>query len=329
MTEPIVWETRPPLNIARAGLVGARASGRLIVTGGYTSAGFSDVLLSVERRNSGGVWTEGQLIQVTSEDETDPTPMPTPRGNAAAADLGGRIYVIGGYSFGPTNPALKVVEAYDPQPPPGDWTTAAPLPHKLGGMAAARVGARIYAGGGAGAGPIENRVWRYDPNPFPGNWTEIQPMNVRRTLFKMTRLKGKLYAIGGINDNGPLNVVERYDPHHPANGWEIINPMGEHRANPGVVTVGKRIYVVGGGNGMSPSPTTEMFDVDEQWHLLAPLLAPPRASLVAARQGNEILAIGGFEAPAQPGRSIASVRVDALRIDQPNLLKATIPRLIG
>jgi N-acetylneuraminic acid mutarotase len=318
MTGPIVWETRPPLNIARAGLVGARAGGQLIVTGGYNSASTTDVLLSVERRDSGGVWTEDQA------------PMPTPRGNAAAADLDGRIYVIGGYSFGPTNPALHVVEVYDPQPAPGAWTTAAPLPHRLGGIAAARVDARIYAGGGADAGPVENRVWKYDPNPFPGSWSQVQPMNVRRTLFKMARLKGKLYAIGGRNENGVLDVVERYDPHHPADGWEIIKPMQERRANPGVVVVGKRIYVVGGGNGMSPSPTTEMFDLDDgQWHLLTPLLSPARASLVAARQGNEILAIGGFEATAQPGASIASARVDALRIDQPDLLKADSPRLIG
>lgn len=316
MTAPIVWETRPPLNIARAGLVGAKASGRLVVTGGFTSASTSDVLLSVELRDSGGLWTEGQ-------------PMPTPRGNAAAAGLDGRIYVIGGFSFGPANEALKVVEAYDPQPPQDNWTAAAPFPHKLGGMAAARVGARIYAGGGGDAGPIEKRVWMYDPHPFPGNWTQIQSMNVRRTLFKMTRLEGKLYAIGGIGDDGPLDVVERYDPHRPADGWQIIHHMQQRRANPGVVTVGKRIYVVGGGNGVSPSPTTEMFDIDEQWHLLTPLLLPARASLVAARQGNEILAIGGFEATAQAGHSIASARVDALRIDQPALLKATGRRLIG
>ena len=91
MAGSAVWQARPPLNIARGGLAGAKAAGRIVVTGGFTSVSGSDVLLSVERRDSGGVWTEG----------ADPTPMPTPRGNAAAAELNGRIYVIGGYSLRP------------------------------------------------------------------------------------------------------------------------------------------------------------------------------------------------------------------------------------
>jgi N-acetylneuraminic acid mutarotase len=263
--------------------------------------------------------------------------MPTPRGNAAAAELKGRIYVIGGYSFGPTNPPLNVVEAYDPQPPPGEWTTVAPLPPELGSglgaLDAARVGKRIYAGGGAGEGPgIENRVWEYDADPFPGTWTKIHPMNVRRALHRMARLKGKLYAIGGVNDSGVLNDVERYDPQRPDDGWETIAQMRERRAVPGVVTIGRQIFVVGGGREGGASRTMEMFDLDdEEWHPLTPLLARPRASLIAALQGvDEILAIGGFEAPVSPeGPISASTRVEALSINQPDLFTAPRPRLIG
>ena len=199
-------------------------------------------------------------------------------------------------------------------------------------MGAARIGNRIYAGGGAGTGPVESRVWSYNPHPFPGAWTEIQPMNVPRNLLRMIRLNGMLYAIGGKDDHfASLDVVERYDPQHPANGWEIVSPMHEPRGNPGVVRVGQRVFVVGGAGSAGPLATTEMFDGQhEQWHVLTPLLDPPRASLVAARgAGDRILAIGGFERPASAMRSIASARVQALHVENPGLDLTPSPRRIG
>jgi N-acetylneuraminic acid mutarotase len=319
MTGPLSWQPRPPLTLGRFGLVGARAGGRLLVTGGYPSGSFSDVLHSVERLQPDGSWTES----------VDP-PMPTPRGNAAAASLGGRVYVIGGYSFGPASRSLDVVESYDPHQPLNDWTTVAPLPVAagLGALGAAGVGGRVYAGGGGGDASVdvENSVWAFDPHPAPGHWTPIAPMNEGRALFKMTALNGKLYAIGGVGTNDRnLASVERYDPDRPGEGWTVVSPMTKPRsANPGVLSAFGRIFVVGGARDEVGASTTEMFDPHAgpsgQWRLLTPLLTPRRASLVALRRGKYMLAIGGAAAPSNAGPPTASTRVDALRIDHPDQL---------
>jgi hypothetical protein len=326
VTASFGWQPRPPLNIGRLGLAGARAGGRIIVAGGYPSASFVDVLHSVERLDPGGVWTEGG--------DSGPTPMPTPRGNAAAAALRGRIYVIGGYSFGPENRALDVVESYDPRHPLSAWTTGAPLPVKVGSLGAARVSGRIYAGGGSGDDdPTQNRVWAYDP--ADGSWSEIAPMNTRRALFRMAGLDGKLYAIGGgdlVNDAFvAYGTVERYDPKRPGDGWKIISPMHEKRVNPGVLSAFGRIFVVGGGVPGETASTTEMFDpTDGHWHLLTPLLTPARGTMIAARQGSDMLAVSGGTFSAERGRNVAVARVDALRIDQPDQLRAAArTRLLG
>ena len=84
--------------------------------------------------------------------------------------------------------------------------------------------------------------------------------------------------------------------------------------NPGVVTVDTRIVVVGGGLDIS-----EVYDPDaDRWHMLAARLPTERASLVAAREHDDvILAIGGFR-PRPSGLSpLALERVDALRIAHP------------
>ncbi len=163
---------------------------------------------------------------------------------------------------------------------------------KVGGLGAAAVGDRIYAGGGVGGGvgggdPIR-RVWAYDPDPRSGRWHKIAKLNFRRTLFKMAALDGKLYAIGGVdrvNDHFvPLHSVERYDPEHPDAGWEVIQPTLKPRAgNAGVLSAFGRIFAVGGVVGEGDFTTEMYYPADGQWHLLAPLLMPARGTLAAVR----------------------------------------------
>ena len=83
-------------------------------------------------------------------------PMPTARTALAAAEVGGKIYAIGGTDG---SHFLTVVEEYDPAS--NTWTTKAPMPTARYELAAAEVGGKIYAIGGAG--PSANVVQAYTP----------------------------------------------------------------------------------------------------------------------------------------------------------------------
>ena len=83
---------------------------------------------------------------------TRAAPLPSSRTEVTGAELGGRLYVIGG--FGQSGDR---VEAYDPRK--DRWEVRAPLPVPLHHAAAVSLGARLYvvggyAGGVCGAGAV-------------------------------------------------------------------------------------------------------------------------------------------------------------------------------
>ena len=86
--------------------------------------------------------------------------MPTARLFLAAAEVGGKIYAIGGNDDNGVN--LSVVEEYDPAS--NTWATKAPMPTGRPGLAAASVGGKIYAIDGYASGYL-NVVEAYTPGP--------------------------------------------------------------------------------------------------------------------------------------------------------------------
>ena len=129
----------PPGQDGAGGLV----SGALVASGSPTAPGYTFTGLSF----SFDVWAVA-------------APMPTARYYHAAAEVGGKIYAIGGHDN--NGVYLSVVEEYDPAA--NTWTTKAPMPTGRQFLAAAAVGGKIYAIGGiANNGGILSVVEEYDP----------------------------------------------------------------------------------------------------------------------------------------------------------------------
>ena len=84
-------------------------------------------------------------------------PMPSARTEVAAVEVGGKIFVIGGYDKGG-----HLVEEYDPAK--DNWRARASLPKPLHHVGAAAVNGKIYVIGGyiSGVGPVDT-VYEYDP----------------------------------------------------------------------------------------------------------------------------------------------------------------------
>jgi len=83
--------------------------------------------------------------------------MPSARTEVAAAEVGGKIYVMGGYEKN-----SNLVEEYDPAT--DSWRGRAPLPKPLHHIGAAALGGKIFVLGGyiSGVGPVDT-VYEYDP----------------------------------------------------------------------------------------------------------------------------------------------------------------------
>ena len=129
-------------------------------------------------------------------------PAPTARNSAAAAVIGGRIYVVGGRRFvrrddGKTRMVnFANLEVYDPKS--DSWETRAPMPQAQGGLGAAALDGRLHACGGEQWLP-EQRVlaecWSYDP--ANDRWQALPTMPTPRHGIGMVALGGRLHIFGG------------------------------------------------------------------------------------------------------------------------------------
>jgi N-acetylneuraminic acid mutarotase len=82
-----------------------------------------------------------------TETYTEKTPIPTPRGGAAGAVLGGRLFLFGGEGADNGTGVFSEIEAYDPAS--DSWESFPPMELPRHGFGAANIDDRIYLSGGA------------------------------------------------------------------------------------------------------------------------------------------------------------------------------------
>jgi N-acetylneuraminic acid mutarotase len=303
---PTGWIQQPSIQVPRVGLDVATVNGQILAVGGFDPAK-PHVFASVEAHQ-----VTGNLPWRTI------TPMPTARANAAAAELGGAVYVAGGFTDEET---VDVVERYDPAT--GSWSRSPALPDPRGAAGAASLGGLLYVAGGLiPVSPTEDQITASVVafNPATQQWTKVAPMPTARWRLRLVAANGDLYAIGGQSPEGnTLSTVERYDPR--SNTWTSVAPMNQDRGVPGVVAVnhglGRVVVVVGGcqfvaGQLVSLRSSTEVYDLDTgKWRLLPAQLPHATCSLgAAADTDGTVLAIAG--ATADKGTVTATAEVDAL-----------------
>ena len=117
------------------------------------------------------------------------SPAPVPRSEVAAAEINGKIYLLGGYvKYG------DMLEEYDPAK--DSWGRRASLPKPLHHIGAAAVNGKIYLLGGyiTGVGSVTT-VYEYDP--AVDRWSAKRPMPTPRDHHAVGVVNGKLYAIAG------------------------------------------------------------------------------------------------------------------------------------
>lgn len=249
------WVQKASMEIARSEIPAAVVGETIYVPGGLVSTAQGvGVAASVERyRADADLW----------ESVAD---MPAPRHHSMSVAVGGRVYVLGGFSdgFNPTATAWT----FDPQT--DGWTDIAGLPIAVGAGAAVEVDGLIYLVGGV---PNGTSLYVYDP--ATDVWETLAPMTQPREHTTVVAFEGDLWAIGGRWQEDMLTSVEVFDPE--SGSWSAGPDMNEARSGFGATVVGDSIFVAGGevfdqsdGFVATALDSVERFDGDV-WALEEPL----------------------------------------------------------
>jgi hypothetical protein len=177
----------------------------------------------------------------------------------AAAKIGSKLYVVGGYTNIANRPDLPLepfeeMLEYDPasntfapEPPVGLTTERA-----RAGMASATIGDTtwVIAGGYQNAEEPVDFVEVFEN----GNWRQAAPMPTARSYAAAVAVDGKVWVIGGEERKGVASrAVEVYDP--ATDAWTIHAPLKTARSLPAAGVVkdasgATRIVVAGGVYGV-------------------------------------------------------------------------------
>lgn len=216
-------------------------------------------------------------------------PLPRARQEVGVAELGGRIYVVGGIDG--VGRTVATVEFYEPVA--DAWFEVAPLPAALHHISVAATGGRLYALGGLGPSfAAVSSVFEYDPEG--DSWRSRAPLPTARGAGGAAVIGGLIYFAGGFRGGVSVNDFSVYDP--AADHWTELIRMPTPRDHLGAAAVGGIFYAVGGRAGS----IANVFDVVEAYEPATGLwrtnLAPmptARGGLAVAALRRRIYAIGG------------------------------------
>jgi N-acetylneuraminic acid mutarotase len=221
----------------------------------------------------------------------------TANSEMAVADVGGKIYVLGGYPA--SRDVQTTVQIYDPAR--DAWSLGAPMPVPTHHPMAVGFEGKIYSLGGQLEGDVNTeRAFALDTTS--DEWTELAPMPTARGGGGAARIDDRIYVAGGRPQAS--NAFEVYDIGDDA--WTVLPNLPltfNQRNHLSAAAIGGKVYVAGGrydGGGFA-SPMTASLDVyDPATNSWTPAAAMPRP-----RGGvNGVIALGCFHVWGGEGSNI-------------------------
>jgi N-acetylneuraminic acid mutarotase len=224
-------------------------------------------------------------------------PVPTERTEVAAAAVGRRIWVLGGYA--PDGATLATAEVYDTAT--DSWARGPDLPVAVNHAMAATLDGVLYVAGGNDGDRPSTQLARLEGD----SWRRLAPLPQGRSAGGLVALEGRLYLVGGVTEGGLATDTQVYDP--AADRWTQAAGLPTPREHLGAAATGGKLYVVGGrvgGIGRNLA-AAEAFDPGTgRWEPLAELPTPRGGLAATATAGGEVVAVGG-EAAATFGEAEA------------------------
>ena len=279
MLRPGKWTMHRPMPDGRQEVAVVTFAGRVIVIGGFGELGAPTATVEAYH-------------PATDAWETL-APLPAPVHHPAAAVLDGRLFVVGGY--GDRLPPWRVERTvYEYDPARSSWATRAPLNIARGALAAAVVGNRIHAVGGADGSALDVHE-AYDP--VSDRWSRLAPLPISRDHLAAVSFQGALWAIGGRSSFAGTQYpnVDIYDP--AADRWRPGAPLPVGRGGLAAVALENSIFVFGGEAPFRIFNATEMYEVAGRRWIAKEPMPTPRHGIGAAWLDGRIWIPGGGTSP--------------------------------
>jgi N-acetylneuraminic acid mutarotase len=210
---------------------------------------------------------------------------PIERSEVGAAQVGDRIYVLGGLvAKGSSHRPTRAARVYDI----GDnaWSEIAPVPAALDHAGVTAADGRVYLYGGRNRDrESQSRLYRY--TPAADTWKRLPDSPTRRHAMVFASLGDKLYAAGGASNSNPrLTKLEVYDISDRR--WRRRAAMDVGRNHVAGAFLGGELIVTGGRPGPEHGgrATVESYDpAANDWD--------PEAAMATARSGHSAAVVTG------------------------------------
>jgi Kelch motif len=220
-------------------------------------------------------------------------PAPSERTEVAAAAVGRRIWVLGGYA--PDGATLATVEVYDTAA--DTWSRGPDLPVAVNHAMAATLDGALYVAGGNDGDRPSTQTARLEGE----RWRPLAPLPQGRSAGGLVAMDGRLYLVGGVVDGGLAGDTQVYDP--AADRWSAAPGLPTPREHLGAAASGGKVYVVGGRTGGIGSnlAAAEAFDPGTgRWSAVAELPTARGGLAATATAGGQVVAVGGEAAATFP-----------------------------
>lgn len=266
------------LPVPRTEVIGTALGDGMIVVGGLTlDGGASDLVHLYDPRAN--AWREGPRLPVALH-------------HSGMASLGGRAYLVGGYTNGPGQawaPQAAVLSLGEGET---TWRDEPALPSPRGALAVAAAGGRLVALGGELEGqPLATTVI-YDPEAR--SWSDGPELSQGREHLAAAAVGDRVYAIAGRTAaDGNFTVVESLRPGDE--GWRRERELNDARGGIGADRLRERVCVAGGEEAAGTIASIECLG-DDGWERVG-RMARPRHGLAVVTLADGLHTVGGGESP--------------------------------
>ena len=259
--------------VARTEVAGAFWDGKIAV-----AAGFASPDQVVDRLDlfdvATGTWSVGP-------------PLPHQYDHSSLAELGGRLYIVGGYTGGLSNPTNEVWSLGPGEPA---WTLESDLATRRGALATGSAGGKLVAVGGVDEnGDVLSTTEIFTPG---AGWSAGPNLSIPREHLAAAGAGDKVYAIGGRNPGGATKSAESFII--GSDQWNDEGSLHDARSGMGAGTTSSGRVCTGGGEvpGRPDTvPSIECYD-GGRWRRVANM-SVPRHGLAVVAEGNRIHLVAG------------------------------------
>lgn len=226
------------------------------------------------------------------------------RTEVAAARVGHRIYVVGGFEER-SGLTTSAVERYDIDH--DRWTTVRSMPIGLNHPTAVAYKGRVYVHGGyrgrRDLSSASSVLLRYDPTR--DHWRRLPPSPTPRAAHAAAVIGGRLYVAGGANSSGSLRSMEVYD--FARARWRSGPPFpGPPRNHTTGIASGGRFYVIAGRDAENLTAVDRYDPRTRRWRRMRDI-GTARGGIASARVRDGRIVVFGGEQLGPGGTTIREV----------------------